>query len=365
MKITVKTPIKVRIGAPSSSAPSYQLLAPGSEIEVDGNLYEGDTDGGINKWYKDGAGNFYWSGGFDQILSNSTASLQNIINYNELIRNVPDEFKNTKGTDIKIAVLDTGIYQEHPDLADLFSNNSMASYDFTKSKVNYNDINGHGTHVTGLIAARSKRNIGIIGIAPNCSVQNIKILLDSGDSVGDIFISGLNQLISQVSTNSHVDIVNLSLGITIPEYFEAKSLIDELSKSSIIVGAAGENERLLISNTPLCPAYSPNVISVGVIDQDFYQIHANSIFHHRVDYLMPYTNLMSCSNKDNNYKQLKGSSMATAIVSGLVALILSYNNKENKNIEFIKAELDKSSIPYDKIKVTDFSNLVLIKPRYT
>ena len=63
MKVTVKVFLNVRVGKPSVNAPCYQYLAPGTELEVDGNLYPGDKFEGIDTWLKDEAGNYYWSGG--------------------------------------------------------------------------------------------------------------------------------------------------------------------------------------------------------------------------------------------------------------------------------------------------------------
>ncbi len=291
-------------------------------------------------------------------------SIQSLINYNELIENLPDEFRNSKGKGIKIAVLDTGVNQSHPDLSEIFSNVNLPSQDYTKSNIIFADINGHGTHVTGLISARAKRSIGIIGVAPECNIQNLKVLLDSGDSVGDLLSLGLNQIISQTSQDNTIDIINMSLEISGYDYHELIPTINKVSDFSILVAAAGENGRLLISSTPFCPAYSSSVISVGVIDDTFLKSYPNAIFHHRVDYLMPFIDLLSCSTIEKNlYQELKGSSMATGLVSGIIALILSFNAKKgNSGIEFIKSELDKIATPYSA--VNDLSKLLLIKPKY-
>ena len=66
MKITVTKFLNVRVGKPSLNAPCYQYLAPGSELQTDGNLYKGDSYDGIDTWMKDNAGNYYWSGGVEK-----------------------------------------------------------------------------------------------------------------------------------------------------------------------------------------------------------------------------------------------------------------------------------------------------------
>ena len=66
MKVTVTKYLNVRVGKPSVNAPCYQYLAPGSILDVDGNIYKGDVFDGINTWLKDDSGNYYWVGGLDK-----------------------------------------------------------------------------------------------------------------------------------------------------------------------------------------------------------------------------------------------------------------------------------------------------------
>ena len=290
--------------------------------------------------------------------------MDTLINWNDSIPQIPLEWKASKGKGVKIAILDTGILETHDDLIKIFSNKILTSYDFSNSPVGFNDIDGHGTHVAGLIGGRSSKSTGIIGMAPESIIQNIKVLLDSGDSVGDILSKGLIQMITQANTPTSIDLVNLSLGITYSEYSELIPTIEKLSKSSIIIAAAGENDQLLIANEPLYPAFSSNVISIGAVDSEFFKSKLNSIFHHRVDYLMPFSNLISCSLEKNAfYEARKGSSMSTALLTGIIALLLSRSNKlGNAGIDFVKAELNKIAIPYSN--VSDLSKQILIKPKY-
>jgi len=65
MKVTVTKNLNVRIGKPRLDAPNHEFLVPGSVIETDGKLYRGDVYDGNFFWYKDMAGNYYWSGGID------------------------------------------------------------------------------------------------------------------------------------------------------------------------------------------------------------------------------------------------------------------------------------------------------------
>jgi len=76
--------------------------------------------------------------------------------------NAPDAWNNTTGSGVKIAIIDTGINRKHPDLTVSGGINLLG----TSSSKKWNDDNGHGTHVAGIIAARNN-SIGVIGVAPD------------------------------------------------------------------------------------------------------------------------------------------------------------------------------------------------------
>ena len=121
MKVTVKDYLNVRVGKPSLNAPNFQYLAPGSILEVDGTLYPGDKFEGIDTWYKDEAGNYYWSGGVEKKVEDKKTTESNLvaqiekIDYRELIK-LKNPLANGFGEGVKVAVLDSGIYSNHPDL---------------------------------------------------------------------------------------------------------------------------------------------------------------------------------------------------------------------------------------------------------
>lgn len=358
MKVTVKDYLNVRVGKPSVNAPTYQYLAPGSILDIEDRFYPGDTFEGISSWARDEADNYYWSGGLKLPISEKSEALKSLINYNQRFIGLSQMLRDSKGYGVIVAMLDTGIFRSHPDLVGSIIKSEQ---DFTLSPNGSEDVNGHGTHLAGLIGGRSKSNLGIIGMAPECKIKNMKVLLDSGDSVGDYLNAALENL---VNSTDHIDILNLSLSITTKAYFE---LIDNLNKVSgkfIVIAAAGENSRLLASNEPYCPAYSSNVISVGTIDSAFLKKYPNPIFHNRVDYILPSIELISSSiPKYNYYRRLYGSSMATALTSGLTALLLSSNSKKGAiGIKFVKDEFDKMAVPFDGN--LNLSEINLIKPKY-
>jgi subtilisin family serine protease len=353
MKVLVKDFLNVRVGAPSVNAPCYQYLAPGSELEVDGVFYNGDLFENSNKWMKDLAGNYYWAGGLKQPAPTKPELSALFFNYNTLFKNVTQAMRDTKGKDINIAVLDSGVYEQHPDLSFAFEKNKNNSIDFTGSVDGATDKNGHGTHVTGLIGARSDDNVGIVGVAPACSIRNIKVLDDAGNSSATALLMGLKE-----AKRLPVDIINLSLSISFNQYNGIQNSFADFAKDAILVAAAGNNGTLLKEDM-LFPSMSPHVISIGAVSKDFVSKNPAAVFNNRLDYILPEINLTSCWLKESSfYAQDHGSSMSAALLTGLIALIMKATN--NKNIAHIKQVLDSIAVKYNS--QLDLDSIILIKP---
>src|SRR3982751_10863 len=109
----------------------------------------------------------------------------------------PEAWTQTKGKDVVVAVLDTGVQLDHPDLAGAIWTNpgevagngrdddsngfvdDVHGANMFDSSANIDDDNGHGTHVAGIIAARQNNGIGVSGIAPEATIMPVKVL-DAG-----------------------------------------------------------------------------------------------------------------------------------------------------------------------------------------
>jgi len=315
MKITVKDYLNVRVGKPSVNAPSYQYLSPGSVIEVDERAYAGDLFEGTNTWFKDSANNYYWSGGFtDETNKEPRISL---IDYNKTL-NIRGERPSGKGKGIRIAIFDSGVFSEHPD----FNNIEIPFKNcIDPQQVKANDLLGHGTHISGLIGARSSRTTGIRGVSPECSIEVFKVIKDNA------VVKGLkikDQLI-EIATKTPADrphIINLSLSVSQAEYELMIEPISALYNAGIVMVSAAGNDSELYTNI-LNPAISNKIISVGSI--------SNAIFHQeklrrmnpRVDFVFENYPVNSTYIKPSFYKASGECSMYTAIISGLLANYLS------------------------------------------
>ena len=227
------------------------------------------------------------------------------------------------GQDVIVAVVDTGVDLDHNE----FKGRIVKGYDFVDNDHFADDLNGHGTHVAGTIAAAND-SIGITGVAYNSKIMPIRVL----DEFGRGYLSDVTKGIRFASDNG-ADIINLSVGST----YHSRSLYEAIkyanNKGSVVVMAAGNSG----SAYPTFPAiYSMNYgISVGAVDiTNDLATFSNMAGINDLDYVTaPGVNIYS-SVPNNGYAFFSGTSMATPHVSGLAALLKSYDKELNpKKIE--------------------------------
>lgn len=172
---------------------------------------------------------------------------------------------------IKVAVLDTGIDVEHPDLKGQIKSYSFANLDLSRPSGD-KDIIGHGTHVAGTIAAKINNNLGINGVC-NCDLRIWKIFDDVADYIS--MRSGYAYFVDPIMyfraladcIEQQVDVVNLSIGGGgAPDAFESSLFANLIAGGTTVVAAMG-NEREYGSPTSY-PAAIPGVIAVGATKID-------------------------------------------------------------------------------------------------
>lgn len=226
----------------------------------------------------------------------------------------PKLWSFTKGEGMKIAVLDTGIDFNHPDLAD----NYKKGINFTSS--NSSDVmdrKGHGTHVAGIIAAVDNDK-GIVGVAPKAELYICKVLADDGNGSISSIIEGIHWAINQ-----EVDIISMSLGASVDpgkQFYDAIKLARE---NGIIIVAASGNE----NSNVVWPAAYEEVLAVGAIDQSLDRASFSN-YGKELDVTAPGVDILS-TYPGNRYATLSGTSMATPMVAGVVALIQAYCRLNN------------------------------------
>ncbi|MGH9721053.1 MAG: S8 family serine peptidase [Bryobacteraceae bacterium] len=170
------------------------------------------------------------------------------------------------GTGIGVAVLDTGIDFNHPDLNPA-PNGAATAFNAITPGASCQDNGGHGTHVSGLIAA-SNNAIGIVGMAPEARLYCVKVLDANLTGTDSNIMAGLDWVLQNRNrVTPPIRVVNVSLGrpLATGETFSnspLRPLIQSLYNAGVVVVAAAGNDATLEVNT-VVPAGFPEVISVA------------------------------------------------------------------------------------------------------
>jgi subtilisin family serine protease len=129
-----------------------------------------------------------------------------------------------------------------------------------------------------------------------------------------------------------------------------------IQADKILVAAAGDNS--ILKQYASYPAYLDTTLSVGAINSSF-ELSGDEIIAENIDFLLPNEDLLSCGMASNLYVKKHGSSMATALISGIIALMLQ--NEPNLRLLELKQRLSDLSVPYQNN--TNRPLLQLIKPK--
>lgn len=239
---------------------------------------------------------------------------------------VPEAWDVTQGSaSTKIAIVDTGVDDKHPDLAGKVVN----GYDFVDNDKVANDGNGHGTHCAGIAAASTNNNIGIAGVAPNATILAVRVLNSQGSGSYDQVAKGIT-----FAADNGAQVISLSLGGSGGSETLKKAVDYAWGKGAVIVAAAGNSG----STSPIYPAYYDKVISVASTTKDDVK-SSFSTYGKWVSVAAPGSDIYSAYKGD--YKSLNGTSMAAPHVAGLAGLLSSQNKDNVKIREAIEKSADK------------------------
>lgn len=236
------------------------------------------------------------------------------------VKAAPSNTQPYTGKNVKIAILDTGIDTEHRDIK--VTGGFCALSNQCSSGIPYDDNNGHGTHVAGVIAAKAN-NTGIVGIAPNSEIYSVKVLDESGYGTTGSIIRGIEWAIEK-----DLDIINLSITTTTYDAVMEKALKTAYEKGMLLVGAAGNRAvEQPKGNSVTYPAKFNSVIAVGAVTDVLAKLPESSIGS-EVEIAAPgyaifstYPNEWDFSDgKQDGYTHLSGTSMAAPHVTAVLAL---------------------------------------------
>jgi serine protease len=241
--------------------------------------------------------------------------------------------------DVVVAVIDTGLHTEHEDLAGAF----VPGRSFLGSVVSSDvaDSDGHGTHVAGLLAATEANGLGIVGLAAHAGVRVQPIKMFGAGGAGGTITDLANALrwaaglpVADGGGATHVnevrvDVVNMSLGTSVPSATLRVAVIDARCAGVLLVAAAGNDG---LAGGVDYPARFPEVVAVGSVDQDMNRSYFSDYGEGLVDLMAPGGRPVPvpagarCADSllstfvGGGYACSAGTSMATPLVAGSAAL---------------------------------------------
>jgi thermitase len=221
---------------------------------------------------------------------------------------------------ITVAVIDTGVDYNHPSLVD----NMLPGYDFHQDDADPMDTTGaqnpgHGTHCAGIIGATGVQEGGTIGISPEVSIMPIRFLGENGGGDLNNGIKAIDYAISK-----KVDIISASWGASVSRS-QAKPLLEAIEraeKAGVIFIAAAANDGKNNDKTEVYPANAnfENFMSVAASGPNDEKPQWSNYGQKMVHIASPGLNIMS-TIPNGKYEKMSGTSMATPLVSGLVAFL--------------------------------------------
>ncbi len=271
---------------------------------------------------------------------------------------LPQAWTSTTGSsNIRIAVLDTGVDVSHPDLGD---NVDVASgYNFIINNSDTNDFHGHGTHVAGTIGANTNNVEGVAGVMWDCTIIPVKVLDDEGNGYywqiekGILYAAGLEE--PYLSNRAHI--INMSLGglSYCPLLEEA---VQKAANAGVIMVAASGNDD---GGALRYPAGYQETIAVGAVKYNYQDEPERAYYSNYgplLDVVAPggdgsggvlSTYFSPSGNKNYNYAYYQGTSMATPHVAGVIGLMLTRGIGPNEVREILhRTSIDLGEEGFDE-----------------
>ena len=218
----------------------------------------------------------------------------------------PLAWRRTRGSaTTRVAILDSGVAVDHDDLAGRVV---LSASPFRDGGI---DVNGHGTHVAGIIGAASDNGMGVAGVAPVAALLNVKTLDDRGSTSCAIATEAI-----VYATRQNADVINASFGSASYCATLERAVNYAWDNDTLVIAAAG-NEN---TDQPVYPAAFANALSVAATNNR--DVRAEFSNHGRwVNMAAPGEDILSTT--PDGYDVASGTSQAAPYVAGVAALIWS------------------------------------------
>ncbi len=261
-----------------------------------------------------------------KMAGTSTQATEQILPWNVDRIGTEQAHSQNKGQGIKVAILDTGIDLDHPDLQ------VAGDVTFVAGTTSGDDDNGHGTLVAGIVAAQDK-GYGIVGIVPEVELYAVKVL----DKKGLGTVSSIRRGIEWAIEND-MQMINLSFGCDEKLGQEIREVLKEAYRAGIVIVAAAGNEGTVDceGDTMWAPASYKQVIAVGAIDEADNRYSLSSTGD-TLELVAPGVNISS-TRKGGGYANLHATSAASPHVAGVAALVIASGVTDNTKVRQILQE---------------------------
>ncbi|WP_018529349.1 MULTISPECIES: S8 family peptidase [unclassified Streptomyces] len=234
---------------------------------------------------------------------------------------LPDAWDTSKGDDTVIAVVDTGVDLGHPDL----KGRLVDGHDFVDNDDEPKDLNGHGTHVSGIAAAHTDNGVGIAGGAPGAKIMPVRVLGADGSGTNDNINKGIKW-----AADHGADVINLSLGESglMAKLLKGGTLNASIKyaygKGVTVVAAAGndgDDVQTYKVDTPVLVVGATNQAGLPASFSNFGV--ENAVSAPGVDILstLPTYTTKETLKDTSGYGDLSGTSMASPYVAAVAALL--------------------------------------------
>lgn len=296
----------------------------------------------------------------DAPVKGASVDASNLATTFEQTLSIPELWNGTPpatGQGVTVAVLDSGVNENHPDLA-----GKVVSVAVGRNTTG-DDTNGHGTHVVGTINGMDAQG-RYIGVAPDARVISIKIADDQGLSYESDLMRGL-QWVYNNRTQYNIRVINLSVSGAVPTSYASSAVdaaVEQLWMAGVVVVTAAGNKGSAEDAVWYAPGNDPFAITVGALDD-------NSTADTSDDSLAPFSSygitpdgfpkpdvvapgrrivaplagpgvtlatMLPDHVVDSNYIRLSGTSMSAPVVTGVVALLLErYPNLTPNQVKWL------------------------------
>jgi thermitase len=271
----------------------------------------------------------------------------------------------TTGSDnVVVAVLDSGVDYTHEDLAqnmwvrpqsmapyqdnELGTIDDLNGYNAVDSAADPMDENGHGTHCAGIIGAEGENNLGIAGVNWKVKIMPLKFMNAGGFGTTKDAIEAINYVIDRKKAGVNVRIISASWGST-QRSRALETVIRKAYENDILFVAAAGNATTNNDRTPHFPSsYDvPNVLSVAALDRHDQLATFSNYGVKSVAIAAPGVDILS-TWLGNQYEEKSGTSMATPVISGVAALIVTQNPRIS--VDDLRKKLMASTDPIVALK---------------